>query len=74
MYTIYSLNPPLLAIMISNLYLNAFYSLLQEAVYLVMIGSFVLPLFNIFITFTFIQEIGKFIGSDMNMAELVKLI
>ncbi len=65
---------PFIGGMISNVYLDAFYSILQEGVFLVMIGSFILPLLNIFITFTFIQEIGKFLGSDMNLAELVKLI
>ena len=65
---------PFIAGSISDLYLNAFYIMLQEGVFLVMIGSFVLPVLNIFITFTFIQEIGKFLGSDMNVAELVKLI
>lgn len=67
-------SPPLLAETLSTLYLDAFYASLQEAVFLVMISSFVLTVVNIFITFTFIQEIGKFLGSDMNLAELVKLI
>jgi len=65
---------PMVAGAISDLYMDAFYIMLQEGIFLVMIGSFILPSLNIFITFTFIQEMGKFLGSDMNVAELVKLI
>lgn len=71
---LFFVNPGYIAGIVSSMYITLLNMFLQDFVYLVIIGSAILPVLNIFITFTFVQEVGKFLGSDMNLAELVKII
>lgn len=59
----------------------AFHSLIVVAIIQIMtkaaqdvfIASIILPLFNIFITFTFIKEFAKYLGSEIDLSALEKI-
>ncbi len=49
-------------------------TLMKFVVHTVLIGSMLLPIFNIFVTLTIIKELAKFLGSDVNLSSLTKLV
>ncbi|MBD3398446.1 hypothetical protein GF412_04445 [Candidatus Micrarchaeota archaeon] len=54
--------------------LTAFFDLYTDVIYTVFVLSIFLPLFNIFVTFTFAREIAKYFGTEINIAAFAKLV
>lgn len=54
--------------------LTTFFDLYTDVIYTVFVLSIFLPLFNIFITFTFAREIAKYFGTEINIAAFAKLV
>jgi hypothetical protein len=54
--------------------LTTFFDLYTDVIYTVFVLSIFLPLFNIFITFTFAREIAKYFGTELNIAAFAKLV
>ena len=52
----------------------AVYEFIFQLVYLLIIVSVLLTLLNVFVTMTSIREIAKFLGSDLNLSALLRLI
>jgi len=47
---------------------------LLDTVFLIFIVSMFLPALNVFITLTFVMELGKLLGTDINVSALTKII
>jgi hypothetical protein len=52
---------------------NAIYSIMMKVAQDVFVTSFLLPLFNIFITLTFAKEFAKYLGSEVDLSAIEKL-
>lgn len=50
------------------------YTFVPSVVYSVVVLGMILPIFNIFITFTFVKEFSKILGADVNLAAIMKMI
>ncbi|HQT45152.1 MAG TPA: hypothetical protein PLO51_04180 [Candidatus Micrarchaeota archaeon] len=50
------------------------YNFVFQLSYIILIMSLILPIFNLFILMTSIREIAKFLGSDLNISALLRLI
>lgn len=50
------------------------YNFVPAVVYSVVVLGMILPIFNIFITFTFVKELSKILGADVNLAAIMKMI
>lgn len=49
-------------------------SVLEEMFYSVIVFTIILPIVNVFITFTFIREMGILFGADINLGSITRLI
>ncbi len=56
-----------------SLIVVAIIQIMMKAAQDVFIASIILPLFNIFITFTFIKEFAKYLGSEIDLSALEKI-
>ncbi len=52
----------------------ALYSFINQLAYIILILSLLLPIFNLFIVMTSIREMAKFLGTDLNISALLRLI
>ncbi|MCX6777605.1 MAG: hypothetical protein NT157_01850 [Candidatus Micrarchaeota archaeon] len=66
------LSQPFLVLeIVSSIFKTGF---IYELVYAVFIFAIILPILNIFFTLTFIREVSRLIGDDINLAALTRLI
>ncbi len=47
---------------------------IDHVAYMLIIIGMILPIFNIFVTFTFIRELSKHLGSEVNIGSLLKIL
>ena len=50
------------------------YNFVMQLSYIILVLSLMLPVFNLFIVMTSIREMAKFLGSDLNISALLRLI
>lgn len=62
------------AVFISMMVIFLMYHFVPAVIYSVIILGIILPIFNIFITFTFVKELSKILGADVNLAAITKMI
>ncbi len=63
-----------LAAFIAPLVIMGFYSLLTTCMHLIVIYGFLLPILNLYITLTFAREIAYWLGTELSLSALVRLI
>ncbi|MFA5106484.1 MAG: hypothetical protein WC506_06015 [Candidatus Micrarchaeia archaeon] len=73
-YGLLALAAPLFAALVLGALAIMLKNFVMQLSYIILVLSLMLPIFNLFIVMTSIREMAKFLGSDLNISALLRLI